>query len=100
MAEAQPEVLARHWTEAGETETAIVAWTKAGKAAQSRNAFTRIAALRSLLFDPILIRPVPLNRQSESDPTPVPHPKLSRVRHSRGQRDGYAYEQSVDWRKI
>jgi tetratricopeptide (TPR) repeat protein len=39
VAEAQPEVLARHWTEAGEIESAIAAWTKAGKAAEARNAF-------------------------------------------------------------
>jgi tetratricopeptide (TPR) repeat protein len=39
LKEAHPEVLARHWTEAGETEPAIAAWTKAGKAAEARNAF-------------------------------------------------------------
>jgi adenylate cyclase len=32
-------VLARHWTEAGETEPAIAAWGRAGKAAEARNAF-------------------------------------------------------------
>jgi predicted ATPase len=35
----QPEVLAHHWTEAGETELAITQWSKAGKAAEARNAF-------------------------------------------------------------
>jgi tetratricopeptide (TPR) repeat protein len=35
----QPEVLARHWTEAGETERAIVEWSRVGKAAIARNAF-------------------------------------------------------------
>jgi class 3 adenylate cyclase/tetratricopeptide (TPR) repeat protein len=35
----QPEVLAHHWTEAGETESAITQWSKAGKAAEGRNAF-------------------------------------------------------------
>jgi hypothetical protein len=39
IAEAHPEVLARHWTEAGEIELAIAAWTKVGKAAEARNAF-------------------------------------------------------------
>jgi tetratricopeptide (TPR) repeat protein len=34
-----PEVLARHWTEAGEIELAIAEWSRAGKAAQGRNAF-------------------------------------------------------------
>ena len=39
LKEAHPEVLARHWTEAGETEPAIAEWSRAGKAAQARNAF-------------------------------------------------------------
>jgi len=39
LKEAHPEVLARHWTEAGETERAIAEWSKAGKAAYARNAF-------------------------------------------------------------
>jgi class 3 adenylate cyclase/tetratricopeptide (TPR) repeat protein len=39
LAETQPEVLARHWTEAGETELAISQWTRAGKAAEAHNAF-------------------------------------------------------------
>jgi hypothetical protein len=38
VAEAQPEVLARHWTEAGEAESAIAAWRKAGEAADARRA--------------------------------------------------------------
>ncbi len=37
--ESHPEVLARHWTEAGETEPAIAAWSRAGKSAEARNAF-------------------------------------------------------------
>ncbi len=39
LADSQPEVLARHWTEAGEIEPAIAQWSKAGEAAQARNAF-------------------------------------------------------------
>ena len=39
LKEAHPELLAHHWTEAGETERAIVEWQRAGKAAQLRNAF-------------------------------------------------------------
>jgi tetratricopeptide (TPR) repeat protein len=37
--ETHPEVLARHWTEAAEIEAAIAEWSKAGEAAQARNAF-------------------------------------------------------------
>jgi tetratricopeptide (TPR) repeat protein len=38
-----PELLARHWTEAGETERAIAEWQRAGKAAEARNAFIEAA---------------------------------------------------------
>jgi class 3 adenylate cyclase len=40
LKEAQPEVLARHWTEAGESEHAVTEWQMAGKAAHARNAFS------------------------------------------------------------
>ena len=36
---AHPEVLARHWTEAGEIEPAIDEWSRSGNAAEARNAF-------------------------------------------------------------
>ena len=39
LAEAQQEVVARHWTDAGETEKAIAAWRKAGDAVYERYAF-------------------------------------------------------------
>src|SRR5215472_2063529 len=39
LAESQPEVLARHWTEASEAEPAISAWRKAAAAADGRHAF-------------------------------------------------------------
>ena len=39
LKEMHPEVLARHWTEAGEIEPAIAEWSRAGKTAQARNAF-------------------------------------------------------------
>jgi len=39
IADAQPEVLARHWTEAGEVEPAIAAWRKSGDTAIERRAF-------------------------------------------------------------
>jgi predicted ATPase len=39
LKEAQPEVLARHWTEAGETEAAITEWSKAGERAVERRAY-------------------------------------------------------------
>ena len=39
LKDAHPEVLARHWTEAGEVEPALAEWLRAGKGAESRNAF-------------------------------------------------------------
>jgi tetratricopeptide (TPR) repeat protein len=39
LKDAHPEVLARHWTQAAENEPAIVEWSRAGKAAEARNAF-------------------------------------------------------------
>jgi len=39
LKEAHPALLARHWTEAGETEPAITQWMLAGKAVESRGAF-------------------------------------------------------------
>ena len=38
IAEAQPQLLARHWAGAGEAEPAISAWQKAGEAADARSA--------------------------------------------------------------
>jgi predicted ATPase len=43
LKEAHPEVLARHWTQAGETEQAITEWTRAGKAGEVHNAFKEAA---------------------------------------------------------
>lgn len=37
--EGHPEILARHWTEAGEAEHAISEWCRAGAAAETRSAF-------------------------------------------------------------
>jgi class 3 adenylate cyclase/tetratricopeptide (TPR) repeat protein len=39
VAEGQPEVIARHWTDAGQTEPALAAWTKAGDISFERRAF-------------------------------------------------------------
>ena len=39
VAETQPELIAKHWTDAGETELAIAAWRKAADTAFERNAF-------------------------------------------------------------
>ena len=46
LKEAHPEVLARHWTEAGETEPALAQWSRAAEAAEARNAFREILESR------------------------------------------------------
>ncbi|MGH7025355.1 MAG: AAA family ATPase [Caulobacteraceae bacterium] len=39
LADAQPEMIARHWAEAGEAAPAIAAWSRVGEAAYARRAF-------------------------------------------------------------
>lgn len=39
IAQAQPELLARHWSAAGQTENALAAWMQAAEAAHTRRAF-------------------------------------------------------------
>jgi tetratricopeptide (TPR) repeat protein len=39
VAEVRPEVVARHWTQAGEAEPAVASWKKAGEVADARQAF-------------------------------------------------------------
>jgi hypothetical protein len=42
--EAHPEVRAQHWTEAGAIEPAIAEWSRAGRAAEARHAFSEALA--------------------------------------------------------
>jgi class 3 adenylate cyclase/tetratricopeptide (TPR) repeat protein len=42
--ESQPEVLARHWTEAGEIDPALAEWKRAGESAETRHAFIEALA--------------------------------------------------------
>jgi class 3 adenylate cyclase/tetratricopeptide (TPR) repeat protein len=58
LKEVHPEVVARHWSEAGQTEEAIAEWTRAGKAAESHHSFKeaqqsyeQVLALLGLLPD-------------------------------------------------
>ena len=62
--EAHPEVLARHWTEAGEIEPAMLEWSRAGKAAESRNAF--IEAQNSLQHALALLYLLPESPERDS----------------------------------
>src|SRR2546427_5320033 len=60
-----PEVLARHWTEAGETDSAIAEWSRAGEQAESRNAFKE--ALDSYRRAPTVVR-IPPETPPRSSP--------------------------------
>jgi predicted ATPase len=64
LRKAHPEVLARHWTEAGETELAIAEWTRAGKAAKARKAF--IEAQESLQQALALLNLLPESHERDS----------------------------------
>jgi tetratricopeptide (TPR) repeat protein len=44
LKETHPELLARHWSEADETESAIAEWERAGRAAEGRSAFREALA--------------------------------------------------------
>jgi predicted ATPase len=61
--ETHPEVLARHWTEAGEIEPAIAEWSRAGKAAEARNAFSE--ALESYQQALALLNLLPHSRERD-----------------------------------
>ena len=64
MKEAHPEVLARHWTEAGEIDPAIEEWSKAGKTAEARTAFHE--AQESLQQALGLLNSVPESRERDA----------------------------------
>jgi tetratricopeptide (TPR) repeat protein len=63
LKEAHPEVLARHWIEAGETEPAIVEWSRAGKAAEERKA--SIEALENYQQALALLNLLPESRERD-----------------------------------
>ena len=57
IAENQPEVLARHFTEAGTSETAIQYWSKAGERALQRSANAEAAAQLTSAIELICVSP-------------------------------------------
>jgi class 3 adenylate cyclase/tetratricopeptide (TPR) repeat protein len=57
LKEVSPEILARHWTEAGEIESAVAEWNRAGGAAEGRNAF--IEALENYQQAAVLFKLLP-----------------------------------------
>jgi len=96
LKETHPEFLARHWTEADESDLAIMQWEKAGKAAEGRNAFVEalenyrqaLAVLSSQPESPERdIRELPL-RESV-------HSMLSMTRGSNARETLHAGEQAL-----
>jgi predicted ATPase len=57
LAEAQPELIARHWSEAGDAERAFMAWHKAGDVAWSRNAFVEAHGAYRRALDRLAMTP-------------------------------------------
>jgi tetratricopeptide (TPR) repeat protein len=63
LKEEHPALLARHWTEAGETAPAIAEWSRAGAAAEARNAFTE--AVESYRLALALLKMLPESPERE-----------------------------------
>jgi DNA-binding winged helix-turn-helix (wHTH) protein/tetratricopeptide (TPR) repeat protein len=64
LAEAQPEVIARHWSGAGDAGRAVAAWRKAGDVARSRNAFSEAQAAYRHALDRLALTPPSLERDT------------------------------------
>jgi DNA-binding winged helix-turn-helix (wHTH) protein/tetratricopeptide (TPR) repeat protein len=57
LAEAQPELIARHWSEADDPERAFAAWRRAGEVARSHNAFVEAQAAYRHALDRLALTP-------------------------------------------
>ena len=57
LAEAQPELIARHWSGAGDAERAFAAWRKAGDVARVHNAFVEARAAYRHALDGLAMTP-------------------------------------------
>ena len=82
LEETLPEVLARHWTEAGETEQAIAQWSKVGNAAEARNAFKE--ARESYQQALALLNLVPESRERDVRELKLRQSLLSMIHMTRG----------------
>jgi tetratricopeptide (TPR) repeat protein len=64
LAEAQPELIARHWSGAGDAERAFLAWRKAGDVARSGNAFPEAQAAYRHALDSLALTPPSLEHDT------------------------------------
>ena len=62
LKETHPEVLARHWTEAGQIDATIAEWSRAGKTSESRNAFSEALENYQKAISLIVLLPEPNER--------------------------------------
>jgi class 3 adenylate cyclase len=83
LKDAQPEVLARHWSEAGETESAIAEWSRAGKAARARNAFKE--ALGSYQQALALLNTLPESPERDNRELELRQPAVRMLMATRGE---------------
>ena len=64
-AEAQPEILAHHYTEAGEIQKSVVYWSKAGQRAMARSAMVEAAAQTQKGLDQLALLPEDSSRHRQ-----------------------------------
>jgi tetratricopeptide (TPR) repeat protein len=82
LKEARPEVLARHWSEAGETERALAEWSRAGMAAEARNGFKE--ALESYQQALTILALLPQSSERDSDELKLKQSIVSMLNVTRG----------------
>jgi len=82
IAEAHPEVLARHWTEAGEVELAIAAWTKAGQQSHANHASRE--ALESFQQATTLLNGLPASPERDLRELQLANPLLRMLQITKG----------------
>jgi tetratricopeptide (TPR) repeat protein len=82
LTESHPEVLAQHWSEAGEIERAVGGWAQAGKIAEERNAF--IEAQESYRQAIALLNRLPESKERDSRELEVRHTLVRVLRLTKG----------------
>jgi len=82
LKEAHPEVLARHWTEAGEVEPAIAQWTRAAKTAEARGTFKE--ALESYQQAITLLNLLPESSERDLRELELRHSAVEMLKVTRG----------------
>jgi len=98
LAETQLEVVARHWTDAGELDPAIDSWRRAGDAAFERHAFKEAEETYRRALD--LIRALPESHERDSRELEVMSPFARVLQVTRGYASPEAAEAAVHAREL